>query len=152
MKTFLISLVLCSGLFTSAHGALLFTDVQVGASGLESFTVTTDMPVDYLNFFIGTKSPVVDLFDESLEIIDSLTVLDGGIPDQMPEIITHDDRIIVDYLGVYSGVKMWSVTTFPLPLVDPISGPLVTFNYIPEPATLALLALGAFTLRLRSNR
>lgn len=147
MKAFLISLVLCLGLFTSARGALSFTDVQVGAGGLESFTVTTDVPIELLNFFIGTKSPVVELYDEALLPINSLTVPDGGIPDQMPDIITHDDRIIVDYLGVVSDVKIWSVTTFPLPLVNPISGLLVTFNYIPEPATLSLLALGALALR-----
>lgn len=163
---FSAAILLCCAPFT--HAALAITDVSLSELYIneepwiifycDSFTVSTDSPETLDSFYIGTRYPGGDmggifLYDQSLQVISEFHFLDGQILLGVnPEIIILNDLIFdVTYIGNDSGNEdLWlaSVIFWTSP-PTPAGGPLVQFNYIPEPTTMTLFALGVLALRKR---
>lgn len=74
----------------------------------------------------------------------------AGSTNMPPQIHILRPGIQIDYAGEWSNSKFWMLSnTSPFPYTG---GPLAMFVFVPEPATLLMLALGAVCLRRRSTR
>lgn len=164
-RTFLITMLVLLSTLTNA--ALTVTDVSFDELYIneepwiigycDSFTISTDTSATLESFYIGTRYPSGDmggiyLYDIHQQFLDGYYFLDGQILQGVnPQIVILNDIVTdVQYVGNSGNEDMWLVNIDIGPGIpqEPINS-LVQFNYVPEPATVMLLALGGVLIRKR---
>jgi hypothetical protein len=158
--------------------ASLFLILAAVSNGSLDVAVTWGQPGDYsvpidrfvvsnsgidttipFSFYIHTRYPQgdmggIDLLDDSFDTLYRYICLDDYIPHRNPQIIVYKPYLTVNRLYDIPGEDIWHVQMNPISPVILTPGPLVEFVYVPEPATLLLLGLGAFvhTACIRSRK